>query len=169
MQDVGTGRIFFVHGVVHVAHRGDGVVEAHGDEVDGLGRVDLALRVLRQSRGGRDDVAAPVGHGVERTHPLGDRVAELPRRFDDLVEDAVRVAEVAADDVPVRLLALHLQLEQVDQHRLHVLAELLRRDEPLLGVLTPGGLGTRAARRGSLASFEGRAGTSAVVAMLKRG
>ena len=133
-----------------LAHRADRVLQAHRDQVHGLGRVDLALRVLRQGGGRRDDVAAAVGHRVQRAHPLGDRVAELPRGFDDLIENAMRVSEVAAYDVPVRLLALHLQFQEVDQHRLHVLAELLRRNEPLLGVLTAGGLGTRAARCGAL-------------------
>ena len=70
----------------------------------------------------------------------GNTIKKIPGRFDDLVEDAVRVTEVAAHDVPVRLLALTCQFDQIDEHGLHVLAELFGSHEALLGVLTARGL-----------------------------
>ena len=55
----------------------------------------------------------------------GAIVAELASGLDDLVEDAVGVAEVLADHVPVRLLALTGELDQVDEHLLQVVAQCL--------------------------------------------
>ena len=96
---------------------------------------------------------AGVGGDVERAHPLGDVVAELPGGVDDLVELQVQVAEVLADDVPVRLLALEVQVDEVDEQLLQVGGELLggekRRVHGVgggLGVLERRGHGRECAR-----------------------
>src|SRR6187431_2617250 len=86
---VGARRVFLVNVIVDATEGRDGSVQTGGDEVDGLGRVDLALRVFGQCGGRSHDVAAPVGHGVQCAHALGDRVAELAGGVDDLIEDAV--------------------------------------------------------------------------------
>ena len=69
---------------------------------------------------GRDGVGPTVRHRVQCPHPLGDRVAGLTREVDELVELQVKVAEVGADDVPMRLLTLQVKFDQVDQHPLQV-------------------------------------------------
>ncbi len=83
-------------------------------------------RELRQRGAGGDGVGPTVRHGVQRAHPLGDGVAGLACEVDKLVELQVEVAEVGADDVPVRLLALQVQFDQIDQHPLQVVAQLRR-------------------------------------------
>src|SRR6478735_11254186 len=135
VKDVGRRRVFLVDVVVHLSARADRRLESLGDEVDDLGRVDLALRELGEGRRLGDGVASSVGKGVKGAHALGDRVAEVAGGLDDLVELEVRVAEVLADDVPVRLLALARELDEVDEHALEVVAELLRRAEAGLRVL----------------------------------
>jgi hypothetical protein len=52
---------------------------------------------------------------VERAEPLGDGVARCAGDVDDFVELQVQVAEVVADDVPVGLLGLQVQLDQIDE------------------------------------------------------
>ena len=64
-----------------------------------------------------------------RAHPLGDGVAVLARGVHDVVELEVQVAEPAARDVPVGLLALDVQVDERDEHALQVGAERLRRLE----------------------------------------
>ena len=81
------------------------------------------LRLVGDRRG------AGVGRDVEGAHPLGDVVAEGAGVVDDLVELEVEVAEVLADDVPVGLLALQVEVGQVDEEGLQVGGELLRRTE----------------------------------------
>ena len=65
-----------------------------------------------------DGVGATVGNHVECAHPLGDGVAGLAREVDEFVELQVKVAEVGSDDVPVRLLALQMKFDEVDQYAL---------------------------------------------------
>jgi hypothetical protein len=48
--------------------------------------------------------------------PLGDGVAPVAGDVDDLVELRVQAAEVVADDVPVGLLGLQMQLDQADEY-----------------------------------------------------
>ena len=64
---------------------------------------------------GGDGVRPAVGHCVQRPHPLGDGVAGLAGEVDELVELQVKVAEVGSDDVPVRLLALQVEFDQIDK------------------------------------------------------
>ena len=86
----------------------------------------LVGRELRQRRAGGDGVGPAVRHRVQRPHPLGDGVAGLTGEVDELVELQVKVAEVGADDVPVRLLTLQVKFDQIDQHPLQVGAQLGR-------------------------------------------
>src|SRR5690606_22066527 len=143
VQDVGRGRVLGVDVVVDPARGPGGGVERGHDEVDGLRGVDLAHRELREAGLLGDRLRTAVGDDVERAHPLGDLVGELARGVDDLVEDEVGVAEVLADDVPVGLLALEVQVDQVDVQLLEVDRELPagreRRGRDVLGggVLSP--------------------------------
>jgi hypothetical protein len=61
--------------------------------------------------------------GIEGAHPLGHFVGELTRIDNNLVELQVQVAKVLANDAPVRLFALHVQFDQVNQNGLQVFAE----------------------------------------------
>lgn len=125
VQEVGRGGVLGVDVVVHAAGgAGDGV-ERGDDPVDGLGRVDLVGRELRERRLGGDGLAAGVGQRVHGAHPLGDVVGEVAGGVDDLVELQVEVAEVLADDVPVGLLALDVEVDEVDEDGLEARAELL--------------------------------------------
>ena len=114
MQQVGARRVFVVDLVVHSAAGRDCRVEAFSDEVDGGGGVHLAVGKVLQGCRRCDRVAASVGHGVQGTKALGNDIAERAGLFDDLIELAVKVAKVAADQVPMSLLALQGQLRQVD-------------------------------------------------------
>ena len=68
---------------------------------------------------------------------------------DDLVEGEVEVAEVEAHDVPVGLLALHVQVDQVDAELLQVAGEALGGGERGLGDV---GVGLDDLRHGGHAS-----------------
>ena len=56
-----------------------------------------------------------------------DRVAALAGEVHQLVELEVQITEVGPDNVPVGLLALEMQLDQIHQHPLQVGAEFRRR------------------------------------------
>ena len=94
------------------------------DQVDDLVGAVLIGRELRQRGAARDGVRPAVRYGIECAHPLGDGVAGLAREVDELVELKVKVAEVGPDHVPMRLLALQVQFDQVDQNPLETAAEL---------------------------------------------
>ena len=104
----------------------DGRVGAGGDQVNHLGGALLKRRELRKGRLKRDGVGPPVGYDAEGAHPLGDGVAGLAGGVDDLVELQMRVTEVGADDIPVHLLTLDVQLDQVHQDALEVGGKLRR-------------------------------------------
>ena len=55
------------------------------------------------------------GHRVERSHPLSDRVAGLAGEVYELIKLQVQVTEVGSDDVPMRLLALQVEFDQINQ------------------------------------------------------
>lgn len=105
MQDVRGAGILGVHGVVDLAEGGDGGVGTGGDEIHHLGGVVLESRELRQAGGDCHGVGAAVGHAIEGADALGDGVAALAGEIDELVELQVQIAEVGADDIPMRLLA----------------------------------------------------------------
>lgn len=116
MEKVRARRVFVIDVVVDAATGRDGGVEAGGDPVDDLGCHLFSAGEFFESRRPGDHCASSVRTCVHRAHPLGDAVCELARGFHDLVELEVQVAEVGADDVPVRLLALQRQLDEVDQN-----------------------------------------------------
>ena len=62
----------------------------------------------------------PSGTASKRAHSFGDRVAGLTRDVDDFVELQMHVPEVRPDDVPMRLLSLQVQLDQVDKDPLQI-------------------------------------------------
>lgn len=49
---------------------------------------------------------------------LGNGIGGLPGRVDDVVEFQVQVTAVATHDIPVCLLALQVQLDQIEGHLL---------------------------------------------------
>ena len=112
---------------------GRGRVGGVGDQVNGLAGVDLVGREGREAGLRSDGRGPPVRGDVDGAHPLRDLVGEGPSRLDQLVELEVQVAEVLADDVPVRLLALQMQVDQVDMQLLQVISELLGRLEGRVG------------------------------------
>src|SRR5699024_10930824 len=116
VQQVGGGRILLVDLVVHRTHRADGRADRLHDHIDRVVGGDLPGREQRQRGVARHDTGAAVRGGVQRPHPLGEDIGALPGDVDDLVEVEVQVAEVRPDDVPVRLLAGQLQVDQVDHH-----------------------------------------------------
>jgi hypothetical protein len=124
MKDVGSAGIFGVDRVVHRANGVHGRVGTAGDQIHDLGGAVFVGRELRQRCGGRDGVGPAVGHRIQGAHPLGDGVAGLASEVNELVELQVKVAEVGSDDVPVRLLTLQVELDQIDQHPLQASAEL---------------------------------------------
>lgn len=120
VQRVGGARILGVDRVVDVAQRVGGRVDACGDQIDHLGGVLLVRRELGQAGGRGDGVGAAVGNGVEGPHPLGDRVAGLTSGVDHLVELQGAGRRSWFRRVPVGVLALDVQLDQVDQDALQV-------------------------------------------------
>ena len=60
-----------------------------------------------------------------RDSPLGNGVGEAVPRFDELVELEVERTEQRADDVPVQLLADEGQVDQLDERRLQLVADLV--------------------------------------------
>ena len=57
---------------------------------------------------------------MQRPHPFRRFVGELAGTGDDLVKLQMKVAEVGSHDVPVGLLALHVELDQVREDHLKV-------------------------------------------------
>lgn len=82
-------------------------------QVGHLGRERLTLRVLLHAGVLRDGGRSTVGGDVDGPHPLSHVARERAGGFDDLVELKVQVAGVGPDDVPVRLLTLKMQFDQV--------------------------------------------------------
>jgi hypothetical protein len=62
---------------------------------------------------------------MEGTHALGGVVSELAGGQDEFVQLEVKIAEVRSHDVPVCLLSLELQLDEVCQDDLKVVCKLL--------------------------------------------
>ena len=125
MKEVGGGGVGLVDLVVHPAARLSGGIKAIGDQADDLGRVDLVFGEFGQCGGGSHRLRATIGQGVERAHALGHLVGKLARGIRNLVQDEVGVAEVDADDVPVRLLGLDVELDEINEHGLQIVGELL--------------------------------------------
>src|SRR5690606_32167356 len=116
VEDVGAGgvlRLDLVADTAHGLHRG---VDVPGDQVHRFGGVHLISGELRQRGALGDGVGPAVGHRVERAHPFGDDIAGLAGVVDQFIELQVQVTEVGAHHVPVRLLTLQLQFDQLDQH-----------------------------------------------------
>src|SRR5205823_6820711 len=64
---------------------------------------------------------------AESGRPLGDRVDVLEHALGDRVVELVQLDEVAALDVPVRLLELRVEVERVGEARVQELDELVAR------------------------------------------
>ncbi len=69
----------------------------------------------RQRGGGGHGVGTAVRDRIECPQALGDGIAARTCEVDELVQLQMEISEVRADDVPVRLLALQMQFDQVDQ------------------------------------------------------
>jgi hypothetical protein len=93
-----------------------------GHRIHDVGVAHPRRRHLRQRRVRGDRGRATVGVDGEGGGPLGDLVGVRAGERHHLVELQVDAAEVAADDVPVRLLRDQAQVDQVDQGRLQRLA-----------------------------------------------
>ncbi len=126
MQHVGGAGILGVDVIVHCADGVDCRIDASSDQVDDLAGAVLVGRELRQGGTGRNGVGATVWHRVEGAHPFRDGVAGLACEVDELIKLQVKVAEVGPHDVPVRLLALQVEFDQIDQDPLQVGGELGR-------------------------------------------
>ena len=63
--------------------------------------------------GGRNGVGASVGNRVEGAHAFGNGVAGFACGVDDFVELQVQIAKVGADEIPVGLLALQMQFDEI--------------------------------------------------------
>src|SRR5699024_6944025 len=74
--------------------------------------------------------------GVQGPHPFGDLIAAGTSDVRDLVEVEVEVPEVRAHDVPVGLLGGEAQGDEIDEHRLEVLTQIIRGDEAVFGFLS---------------------------------
>ncbi|CAM5251571.1 hypothetical protein SANTM175S_00191 [Streptomyces antimycoticus] len=61
---------------------------------------------------------------VESAHALGDGVGRLPGVVHDLIQLQMQVPEVVADQVPVGLLSLEVQFDEVHHDLLQRLGEL---------------------------------------------
>src|SRR5439155_13285898 len=85
----------------------------------------------RAGRDGRDLAPCREGGGLavrreaDRDGPLGDGVGELAPAVDELVQLEVQGPEERADDVPVQLLADEAEVDQLDEGRLELAADLL--------------------------------------------
>ena len=120
VQQVGGGGVLLIHFIVDLAHRADGRFEGRDDPLDGVLGVDQARGELGECRGLGNRGAAAVRQGVEGAHALGEIVREAAGGVDDLIQLEVKVPEVGPDDIPVRLLALNMELDQVHQDCLQV-------------------------------------------------
>ena len=125
MQEVRGGGVGFVDLVMHPAAGGGSGIESIGDQSDDLRGIDLVLGKFRECGGGAHRLGAAVWDGVERAHPLGHLIGEFTGGVSDLVQDEVSVTEVDANDVPVRLLGLNVELDEVNEHGLQIVGELL--------------------------------------------
>jgi len=89
-----------------------------GDDVHGVRRPRQPNR--RGRHRGRHSRRVGVENGVEGPHPLGDYVS--PSRATSTTSLAcTQVSELGTDEVPMRLLAVQVQLDQVNEHLLQVL------------------------------------------------
>ena len=120
VQQVRRRRVLFIHFVMDLAHGADRSLKCRDDLVDGVLGVDQAGRELGEGRGLGDRGAAAVRQGVQGAHALGHLIREGAGCFDDFIQLQVQVPEVRSHDVPVRLLALDVQFDQVHEHCLTV-------------------------------------------------
>ncbi len=86
-----------------------------GQRGDGTHAVDAAIREFLQARGLRRHARGAVRHAGKRGDAFGDVVHGSFEFFGELVEQLVQGDEVFADDVPVRLLDLGLQVQRVGE------------------------------------------------------
>ena len=80
----------------------------------------VSLREPVQAGVRGDGAAPPVRQCVEGPHALGNVIGEEACGRDDFIQLQVEVAEVGAHEVPVGLLSLQVQLDQVRQDQLQV-------------------------------------------------
>ncbi len=106
-----------------LAHGPHGSFEGSDDPVDGVLGADEAFRELGQAGGLGHGGTAAIGQGMKGAHPLGRLVGKLPGGIHDFVQLQVQVPEVGSHDVPVGLLALDVQLNQVREYGLQVVGQ----------------------------------------------
>src|SRR5436190_8454842 len=109
------------------ARRGAVHTEAVGDRGDGVHARDRVRGVLVECRGCGRHSSGAEREPAESGRPLGDRVDVLEHALGDRVVELVQLDEVAALDVPVRLLELRVEIERVGETRVQELDELVAR------------------------------------------
>ena len=108
-------RVGLVGGLDALAHALDEAGEGLDDGLVDVLDVAPALLGLLQAAALGDGLGAAVGRDTDGGGALGDLVRVGARELDQLVEVQVRLAEVAADDVPVPLLGGQGQVDEVGQ------------------------------------------------------
>ena len=91
------------------------VRQAGGDGLDVVHALGDVRRELRQGARGGSHAHGPGGIATEGRHALGDLVDPLLDLFGNLIEELVKLPEIRAFDVPVRLLDLAQEVERIRQ------------------------------------------------------
>jgi hypothetical protein len=123
VQDIGAGGIFLVDVIVHGPHILRCDVQAFRDEVDRVRGENLSSRKARQVRRRDHGFDASVGLRVEGSQAFGQLIREFTHLLNDFIELQVQVSKVRSNNVPVCLLTLQMQRNQVDKNGLQVRAE----------------------------------------------
>jgi hypothetical protein len=63
---------------------------------------------------------------MERPHPFGGFVGELPGRCDQFVKLQMQVPEIGPNNVPMGLFSLELEFNQIRQNQLEIICQSLR-------------------------------------------
>ena len=89
-------------------------------ELDRLFRGGQPCGKFVQPAAGRDSAAAAIRKGVQGAHAFSSLVGEEPGCGNNLVKLQVQVTEIRAHNVPVGLLSLQVQFDEIGKHRLQI-------------------------------------------------
>ena len=114
VQDVGRGRICFVHGVVYVTHSLYGRLDLLHHQLDAMMGRDFSVREFLEFCLRGDHAWPAVWRNMKCTHTFGYSICADTGHSHDFVERQVKVSKIRPYDIPVRLFSHQLQRDEVN-------------------------------------------------------